>query len=214
MTVSRRGRRGSIRIRPESRNRRVKRNAGLKALTRDDDGRPIHNRKSREQWVIACVTRAVGTRGGPGFVQADDVASDIILMLLNAGGFLWEEEEIERFCRKKAAFMVLKHMARREKSECEFTVDGEDGELPPLLDILAVERAMQETIFEAHAAASLLPLLPLLPNKHRQALEILCDGGNPIDVAEEMGLRPWDAIVLIKQAREYIDRVGPIDEAA
>lgn len=211
MTVSRRGKRGKTKLRPASRNGRVRVNASMKNVAKIQDLRPTANRQSKEQWVLNCVARIVGTKRGEGFVQADDVASDIILALLDVGGFNWEEDDIERFCRKKAAYMVLQYLGRRERSECEFSVEGDDGTLSPILTVLAVERAMQETILEAKEAAS---LLPLLPNAHREALEILCDGGNPIDVAEELNIRPWDAIVLIKEAREYIRRVGPLEEAA
>jgi hypothetical protein len=136
VTVSRKGKRGTRagHMIPESRNRRVVRNAGLKEITKDRDDRPTANRGSKEQWVINCVMRVVGTKAGPGFVQADDVASDIILMLLDEGGFNWEEEDIERFCRKKAAYMVLQYVSRRERSECEFSLETDDGVLASLMD--------------------------------------------------------------------------------
>lgn len=208
MTVSRTGKKGThARLRPASRNKRVRVNAGLKGITKTVDDRPTAKRTSKEEWVLRCVARAVGTKGN--FVTADDVASDIILELLDAGGFNWEEEEIERFCRKRAAYMVLRHISRRERSECEFSL--QDGEAFNIFNIVAVQRSMQDTVVDAHNAAD---LLPLLPTQHRAALEILCDGGNPLDVAEELGMTPWDAIVLIKEAREWIGRVGPLDEAA
>lgn len=207
MSVSRRGKRGSRKLHPTGRNKRVRVNARMASITREEDGRPTSKRITKEQWVINCVTRAVGTRKN--IVTADDVASDIIMELLNEGGFNWEEEEIEEFCRKKTACLALKALYRKERSECEFSL-GDSGELS-IIDLLSISRAMQETVVDAHSAAA---LLPLLPNRQRAALEILCDGGNPLDVAEEMGIAPWDAIVLIKEARDWIRRVGPMDWAA
>lgn len=211
MSVNRRGKRGTRagHMIPESRNRRVVRNAGLKNITKQYDDRPSGDRISKEQWVITVVGRIVGTKAGDGFVTADDIASDIILMLLDAGGFNWEMEEIEDFCRRKASYAVLRYLGRKERNECEFV--SADGEKIPIWELAGSVDAMQELVFDAHEAVA---LLPSLPTKHRMALEILCDGGNPIDVADELSVTPWDAVKLIREARDYIDRVGPLDEAA
>lgn len=204
MAVSRRGKRGSRRVvsRPASRNKRVLRNALNKRITRQDDERPISNRKSKEQWVIECVTRVVGGRGGANFVAADDVASDIILALLDAGGFNWEEDEIIHFCRKRSMYMLAEYHGRRERSECEFA--NADGESVPVLELNRHVVADQDTHVDASLAAE---RLSRIPNKQREALEILCDGGNPIDVAQELKVKPWEAIALIREGREYVDRV-------
>lgn len=189
-------------IRRVNRNRRASLNANLKNITREWDERPIKNRTTKEEWVIRRVTEIVGTKAGLGFVKADDVASDVILALLEAGGFGWEEDEIETFCRKKAAYMVLKYLSGKECSECEFV--SADGRRVDICDWAQSTPAMQETIIDARYHER---CLRAIPDRQREALEILCDGGNPIDVAEEMGITPWAAIALIKEGRDYIDRV-------
>lgn len=172
----------------------------------------MSQRGDRERQVIGLVGRIVGSRGGAGFVVADDFVSDILLGLLNAGGFAWDDAEIASFCRKKCAYMVLAHRSRREISDCEFKSENDDGSpINVVQDVIAIKRANQELAFEAMQAAA---LLALLPDKHRMALEILAGGGTPLDVAQDLELKPWDAIVLIKEARQYLDRGGPTDEAA
>jgi hypothetical protein len=170
---------------------------------------PFKRSRSKEEWVIRLVGRIVGTKLGSGFVQADDFASDIILELFNAGGFSWEAEEIEDFCRRKTAFMVRRYVGRRERSECEFTSDG--GEPLSILALVGATPAIQELVIDARRAWG---LLAAIPRRQRRALEILCGGGTPIDVAEEMRLPAWEAIWLIKEAREYVRRVDPIADAA
>lgn len=174
-----------------------------------DDGRLCGSKISKEQWVVQIVTRIVGTKAGEGFVTADDVVSDILLKLLDAGGFSWEEKDIEDFCRRKASYAVLRYLRRKERNECEFS--NRDGEGFDIISIAGTHPARQELAFEAQEA---LGLLRALPSQHRAALEILCGGGNPINVADELGLTPWDAVRVIKEAREYVHRVDPLNEAA
>lgn len=215
MTVSRRGKRGTRtgHMIPESRNKRALRNAGLKNLSKNSDDRPSSNKKSKEEWVIRVATNVVGARGGKDFVSSDDVVSDIILGLLDAGGFNWDEDEIVHFCRKKAMYYVQDYLGRREVSECNLVKGGgiDHKKEFRLTDIKWSQEATQPTYVDAHDAYR---RLQAIPDQHRLALEILCGGGNPIDVAEEMGLTPWAAIALIKEARQYVDRVDPMEDAA
>jgi hypothetical protein len=191
-----------IRMRRSSRNRRVRINAGLKNITKEWDDRPSSNRRSREQWVIECVTRAIGTRAS--LVTSDDIASDVILELLDSGGFNWDEAEIEQFCKKRVSSLSARILGRREIPECEF-INGNDERIP-IFERDAIELPKQETCYQAQEA---IRLLRQIPSKQRAALEILCDGGNPINVAEELGVTPWEAITLIKEGRLFIDRVDP-----
>lgn len=206
MTVSRRhkkGRRaGGKTHTPYGRNGRVRRNAISANTSKNFDGRRALARISNEQWVVTFVTAVVGTAAGYGHVKSDDIASDIILELLNAGGFGWDADEIETFCRKRAYLEVKRYKCRVERSECHFV--AEDGRPIPIASLASRQPAMQPTFVEAMEAAE---LLRKIPNAQRAALEILCDGGNPIDVAEEMGITPWAAIALIKEGREYVHRV-------
>lgn len=194
-------------LRPASRKNRVRVNARLSAMARTIDDRPTRNKQSSEQWVITLVTRIVGTKVGVGSICSDDIASDIILQLLDAGGFGWEEEEIIEFCRKKASAALVAFKFRKEVSACEFeNLEGENFFFDKILGSYPPE---QDLIVDAKTA---MRQVQAIPNQQRQALEILCDGGNPIDVAEEMNITPWLAIKLIKEGREYVDRVDPIDD--
>ena len=203
MTVSRKGKRGTRvgTMRPQSRNRRVQRNARLKRITQNDATTPKRT-MTREEWVIRTVTNIVGSKAGSGFVKADDMVSDIILELLDAGGFLWPEDDIKHFCFNRTKYMISKYLRKKEKSECEFIADG--SEQFSIVDISQSTPAMQDICVDAGNAYR---RLQRIPNIQRQALEVLCDGGNPIDVADELGVTPWAAVALIKEGREYVSRV-------
>lgn len=209
MTVNRSGKWGrrAGTLRKTGRNGRVRRNACSRATTLAILDRPNKPKISHEEWVIRLVTQIVGTKRGAGHVMADDIASDVIMLLLDAGGFAWDAEDIEVFCKKAAAKLSSKAFFRQEIPECEFTnVDGQPFEITKLMGSYP---APQEIICDSRTAVR---RLRAIPDQQRQALEILCDGGNPIDVAEEMNLTPWAAIAIIKEAREYIDRVDPLDD--
>lgn len=221
MTVSRRGksgrRAGNKTHRPSSRNRRVRSNAAsVKTCNAVNNSARLpfdwKPKLTKEEWVVQAATAAVGKRAGFGFVQADDLVSDIILMLLNEGGFSWDEAEITAFCKKKSQWMVERWRSRREISECEFKKDneGSEGDFNDFFeDLSGSVQALQPLIIDCNTWRGRLRAIPL---EQRQALEILCDGGNPIDVAEEMGITPWKAIALIREGRDYIHRVDPADE--
>lgn len=216
MTVSRKGksgtRAGGKTHRPYGRNGRVRRTAAWNNLAKRLDERPTKTKMSREEFMIHAATIAVGKRAGFGFVQADDLVSDIILMLLDAGGISWPEEEIKDFCRKKSQWMVERWKSRREISECEFEKNGtfsEEGSGSILEDMSGFVRAMQDLIVDCNTWRQ---RLKSIPDQQRMALEILIDGGNPIDVAEEMDITPWKAIALIREGRDYIHRVDPANE--
>lgn len=213
MTVSRKGKRGThARLRRSGRNSRVKYNGIMKKATGVYDERPTKNKISREEFMINAATVAVGKRAGFGFVQADDLVSDIILMLLDAGGVNWSDEEIKDFCRKKSQWMVERWKSRREISECEFINSspfGSEDVSSVLEDMSGWVPAMQDLIIDCKTWRGRLMALPL---EQRTALEILCDGANPIEVADEMGITPWKAIALIREARDWIHRVDPADE--
>lgn len=185
--------------------RRKRWNAICGQMAKVVDERPTRKRISREQRIIECVTRAIGTRN-KSLVTADDVASDIILELLNVGGFLWEMEKIEEFCRARTRAMGLRCLGRRERPECEFVTADDGAGSFSIIDLAGVTVANQELHIHAKEAAA---LLHNIPTAQRTALEILCDGGNPIDVAEEMGVTPWEAVTLIKEGRLYVGRVDP-----
>lgn len=68
---------------------------------------------------------------------------------------------------------------------------------------------MQHLTFDAHVALS---LAMALPDQQRDGLLILAGGGSPIDVATELKITPWEAIRLIKEARENVHRVDPFDD--
>lgn len=47
----------------------------------------------------------------------------------------------------------------------------------------------------------------LLPDRQRNAIMILADGGSALDVAKKFGVPPWEALQIISEARDYVDRV-------
>jgi hypothetical protein len=215
VTVSRRGksgrRAGGKKTRPASRNNRVIKNSNLKALTKQFLPFQDKPKISKEEWVIQQAIIAVGKKGGFGFVQADDLVSDILLDLLNAGGFAWGRDEIQSFCKKRATWVVHKYLYRQEIAECEFGVSEPDydGEVFSMENLGGSVPALQPLVVDCNTWRQ---RLKALPDKQRLALEILCDGGNPIDVAEELGVKPWEAITLIREGREWLHRVDPADE--
>lgn len=210
MTVKRTGKKGThARLRRTSRNGRVRTNAYLKAATKNVDERATRNRTSREEWVVHLVTRVLGSNAS--YVEGDDVASDIIFELLNNGGFSWDEEEIEIFCRKKMKGMILRMAGKpKEVRECDIALGGDFAEGSSIIErLLGATHANQENVVDAKIWAA---RLRSIPDQQRLALEILCDGGNPIDVAKEMEIDPWAAITLIKEGRRYIHMVDGGDE--
>jgi DNA-directed RNA polymerase specialized sigma24 family protein len=196
-------------MRPRSRNRRVEFNAHMKNITKVHKPSPKQRLwGSREEMVIHWATVAVGSRAGPGFVRADDLVSDILLELLDAGGFAWDEEDVRAFCFKRSFFMVRQYLGRRERSACEFTDEHPDADGGSYVSQLMGGRTPARQHTQAYAA-QMLTFLDALPEQHRKALLVLCDGGNPIDVADELDVDPPMAIAIIKEARRYIHEVEP-----
>lgn len=202
---------GGKKSRPASRNNRVRVHANLKNIAKVNKPNLYFERwKSKEDMVIHWATIAVGTRAGRGFVRADDVVSDILLELLDAGGFDWTEEEVRSFCFKRSHFMVRAYLAEREVSACELSKDSNysdfdggsyadqfiKGIYPPRQHLQAYANQMRKCLFA-------------LPDHQKKALLILCDGGNPIDVSEELGVTPALAITIIREARRFVHMVEP-----
>lgn len=205
---------GGKKSRPASRNGRVRVHAYMRNITKEEKPNVYRGEwKSSEEMVIHWATEAVGKRAGKGFVQADDLVSDIILELLDAGGFSWPEDDIKDFCRKRSQWMVERYKGRREISECQMfkennSIDaiGDEGEFGALAAVSGTYPPRQH--LEAYAS-QMKACLDALPDQQRRALLILCDGGNPVEVAEELEVTPWLAITIIKEGRRYIHEVEP-----
>jgi DNA-directed RNA polymerase specialized sigma24 family protein len=192
-------------MRPSSRNRRVTWNARLTKLTQTLPEQGITH-KSREQVVIEMVCWMCGQRLG-GDMSADDLASDIIERLWASGGFAWETNEIKAYVNTAVRRRASEIFKRKTVSEW---VVGENGDDLSLFDVRRfVTPPHQETHVEAILA---MALVRALPEQQMRALLILGGGGNPIEVASELGLEPWAAIRLIKEARANIYRVDRVED--
>lgn len=111
----------------------------------------------------------------------------------------WETPRINAYARKA----VIPHSRPRGEIYDENPLTNEDFNR----SCRAALKPMQEINFEAMIARG---LLRALPDVDRSALEILADGGDALDVAEEMGLRPSEAIETIRRARRHVGLVDPL----
>lgn len=166
-------------------------------------------RKSHEQQVIDTVMEACASILG-GLPHADDVASDIIERMWRLDYFGWEISRVRAYARKTARGKRAHHFNRHTRSESEFgSDDAARGGFSILERIQGSTPPMQHLTFDAHVALS---LAMALPDQQRDGLLILAGGGSPIDVATELKITPWEAIRLIKEARENVHRVDPFDD--
>jgi DNA-directed RNA polymerase specialized sigma24 family protein len=184
------------------RNGRVRFNAVMSKMTRTET-KPTCRKMSPNEWVVEVVKKSVGARAQDGVLSKEDIVGDVLLSLLDQGGFNWEEEEIVVFARKMARAMTMKHAFRVERHREGF---GFDGDEQFAIELRQVTEPFQEISYRAKEAVG---FLNAIPTNSRAVLKILCDGGNPIDIAEEFGVSPVAAITLIKEAREHINRVDP-----
>lgn len=185
-----------------SRRSRVRWNANMKRMTYTEV-ESYREKMTHEEWALMIATNAVGTGSRDGTLHREDVLSDILLKLIDAGGMRWDAEQITEFCQSEARKILTKHFWRVEKPEAEFS--NEDF-IQSVLDTRSHQIAMQELIFIARESAG---LVRALPTPHRLALETLIDGGNPVEIAEEQGISVAHAITLIKEARAYVSRIDP-----
>lgn len=201
MTVSRRGKRGNRAgtMRPSSRNGRVRQNARSKKNIGSPSQKP-KSKITRDGWVLIIAADALGTGSADGLLHKEDVLSEVLVRLLDAGGFSWEEEEIREYCKNQARKMWFRHKFRPERPESEFETEETEG----WHRARGISLPFQEISFMANES---IHILSNLPSSHREALETLADGGNPVEVAEEQGISVSEAIRLIKEARSYVSRV-------
>lgn len=67
---------------------------------------------------------------------------------------------------------------------------------------------MQEIEYDAGVARR---LMEALPDEDRAVLEILVDGGDALDVATELRMKPKQAIQAIRRARRHAGLVDPVE---
>jgi len=67
---------------------------------------------------------------------------------------------------------------------------------------------MQEMAYDAGVARR---LMEALPDEDRAVLEILVDGGDALDVAAELKMKPKQAIQAIRRARRHVGLVDPAE---
>jgi len=178
------------------------RNAGLKSITKNFVEGPRRN-ITQEEWLLAIATEVIGTRSFCGTLHHEDVLSDVLLKLIEAHAFAWDEQTVVDFCKREARNIFYGNLRRKEFVVSEFEYDDT---ITDIIDRKAHQEPMQEINY---MAAESVGLLRAIPDKHRAALEILIDGGNPIHVAEELRVSPALAMRLIREAREYVMRVDP-----
>lgn len=167
---------------------------------------PQLRRLPREQIVIQTVMTMC--RAKHDLPETDDLASDIIMKLWQNGGFAWELDRIRAYVAAHVRYVWITHISRKTKNASEF---GDDDDFDIFNHAPAAStQPTQETFVMAGEA---LRLAYALPNNQRDCLLILADGGSPLDVAVEMGIEPWAAIHLIKEARANIHRVDAAEAA-
>lgn len=153
---------------------------------------------SREAGFVAVVNRAASRRLPIDNVDHDDMVSDAMLSLWQRGCLGWERARLSAYARKAV-------MPRRR------TMPEVYDENPADDDFKQSQRAsmmpMQELHYDAMIARG---LLRALPNEERAALEILADGGDALDVSDEMNLHPAQAIEIIRRARRHAGLVDPL----
>lgn len=215
MAVSRKGKRGSRghSLRPSSRNKRVLYNARVKNMTKNAPTLVSLPKRSREEIILDIVNQESGHSGS---YLVDDFASDLILELWQERKFGEDFDAVREYVRAG-----IRRAIRRAEGQlrCEVDCYARDRDRSGKIELRPIDsfhirswtKPLQELRIEAGEA---LALAKALPTKQRDCLLIMADGGNPFDVANDMGMKPWDAIRLIKEAREYVHRVDGIDEAA
>ena len=124
--------------------------------------------------------------------------SDAMLTLWQRGCVEWERPRLAAYARKAIA-------PRRGRATDVYDENLADD------DFGRTQRAAMRPIQEIHYDAMIARgLLRALPNDERAALEILADGGDALDVSEEMGIAPASAIETIRRARRHAGLVDPL----
>ena len=134
-------------------------------------------------------------------VNGSEESGAVLTALWERGGFDWEAERIESFTWRFMRNAQLSESQRLTKHSpiAESLEYGEEGWVLP-----DGHHSSPEVCAQASEARG---LLLLLPTRSREALEILIDGGSPLDVATEFGVTPWEAVEIIKQARYEVTRL-------
>ena len=127
----------------------------------------------------------------------DDILSDILLTLYEKGAENWHPGQIFRYALRCA-----------HQSEHPFEIAANDDD--PIWKISSRTPAMQEIAYDASVARR---LMEALPDEDRAVLEILVDGGDALDVATELKMKPKQAIQAIRRARRHAGLVDPAERA-
>lgn len=123
----------------------------------------------------------------------DDILSDTVLALFEKSAETWRPGQVYRYALQCAH--VRQHHA-------EIAMDDN-----PAWKISTRSPALQEIAYDAGIASR---LLAALPNKDREVLEILADGGDVLDVATELHMSARNALTAIRRARHHAERVDPL----
>jgi DNA-binding CsgD family transcriptional regulator len=133
-------------------------------------------------------------------VHGEDISGDVLWSLYQKRGFLWEDWRIEAF-----AIACVSRAGKGERRVFEVETGASADQDPCDYRSLLHSRIVDpETAVEASFA---MERVLRLPDRQREAILILADGGSPLDIASEFGIKPWDALALISEARDYLGRV-------
>lgn len=205
--------------------RRKRWNAICSKIARPHEAPPAPREKtygSREERIIQIVNEVFGSKDT---ATADDAASDVIIELWETGRFGEDFDAVREYAESRARAALTRLRCQETKT---FSQLGTHQTIKRMGGEVSYNGVMEECFgsavygywmthhpsdaFQKLMALEAIALTNSLPNDQRLALHILAGGGTPIDVAREMGLEPWDAIRLIKEARSNIHRVDPSND--
>lgn len=144
---------------------------------------------------VALAGRAVKRRIPADHKDHDDILSNVLLALHEKGAEDWHPGQIFRYALR---------CAHRSEHPFEIAVNDDD----PIWKISSRAPAMQEIAYDAGVARR---LMEALPDEDRAVLEILVDGGDALDVAAELRMKPKQAIQAIRRARRHAGLVDPAE---
>jgi hypothetical protein len=137
---------------------------------------------------------------------ARDLESTILARLWRDGGFGWPLNRVRNYTLGALRLERAKGLSAKVRPESEFANDDDDD---PIRHFRGVSR---DDPFISCWANEARGLLARLPNRQGCALDILAEGGTPIDVATEMGMPVADALLLIADARRNIHLLADDDD--
>lgn len=136
------------------------------------------------------------------YYTMDDLASDLITSI-------WakrKEFENERHLKNYVWVAIERHMMNQARakrvtkmfSECL----GQDQTESDWLDTVGARPPTQEDVISVKQLRKLTRGWPMI---HKMIFSILAEGGSILEASQELGLPPWDAIRLLREARSFVE---------